>query len=51
MAEEKKNDRIRTISMPVELWDRVKVLADRDRRSVNAQLIVIVEEVVGRADA
>lgn len=50
MALEKNGNKVRTISMPKELWDRLKELADRERRSVNGQVIFLVEEAT-KADA
>lgn len=42
----------RTITMPDELWRFLKVLADREHRSVNAQLTAIVERAAkASADA
>ena len=50
MADNKDERRVRTVSMPEWLWDRVKDAADKEHRSVNAQIIAILEEKLGRPD-
>lgn len=51
MSDSSKDERkVRTVSMPEWLWDRVKEAADKEHRSVNAQIIAILEEKLGRAE-
>jgi hypothetical protein len=38
--------RARTISLPVAVWDKLKALADLEKRSVNSQIAVILERAV-----
>lgn len=37
------------VRLPRKLWKAIKVLADRERRSVTAQLVVLVEAAVSKA--
>ena len=40
----------RTIRMPAELWAKLETLAARERRSLNAQVVFIVERGVAAAE-
>lgn len=39
----KDENKSRTVKMPVQLWDKLKRLAEAERRSINSQLAVILE--------
>ena len=34
------------IRVPEELWERLKVIADKEKRSMNSELIYIIEKYV-----
>ena len=47
MSDENKS---RTVTLPASLWEKLKRLAEAERRSINSQLAVILEETVDAAE-
>ena len=40
----------RTVTMPVAIMDRIKAVAEKDRRSVQQQMAVLLEEALDARD-
>jgi len=40
----------RTVTLPANLWEKLKRMAEAERRSINSQLAVILEETVDAAE-
>lgn len=52
MTEEKaKSDhRVVTLRMPMKLYERLAALAERDRRSLNAEALVLLDDVMAERE-